>query len=500
MRLTKIFAAAFMVILALTGCSFNIPQRPEAVSKTINTDFAAQIINWQRCGAFECAQIEAPLDWEAPANGQAIKLNLARIPAKTQTPKGTIFINPGGPGASGTEYLKSADNSLKALLENYHVASWDPRGVNNSSAVSCLTDKETDAEIYGNEQNSQPGTEQWLAEIKSYNEALALKCEERSGKLYQYVSTANTVADLNLLRQLVGDQKLNYLGFSYGTYIGARYADKYPELVGNMVLDGAMDPTANTAEVVLNQTKGFEQALHNYMTACVARNNCWHQGSVETGMQRIRQLLDNVAASPLQASDGRWVTSSVLVTALVTPLYSADFWEHLDVLFTEISEGKTERALLLADFYYNRDTASGKYNNNSRIAFTAINCADYVQAKPNLEEMRKEAAELAAAAPILGKFQGFGGAGCWGWPLSAASRDGVTAAGAAPIVVVGTTGDPATPYQWAKNLASQLESGRLVTYEGEGHIAFGKSDCVTNIIYKYFNAEALPQPETICSF
>lgn len=501
-RRLKIATVGAIASLALASCvpleevEIQQPQRPDG--SITGADFASQTLFWGDCGSIECAEVQAPLDWENPTAEDAIYLNVARLKSYSANPRGTIFVNPGGPGASGVSYLENAGSELAELRNDYHIVSWDPRGVDYSSAVSCLTYEELDEDLYGYDKDApEPGSEAWLAQVKADNEDFAQKCVERSGELFKHVSTANTVQDLNLLRQLVKDEKLNYLGFSYGTYIGARYADKYPQLTGKIVLDGAIDPTADTIEVVVNQTKGFELALNNYLTDCVAKQSCWYTGDVAAGKERVKQLLAQVHKQPLKAADGRWVTSSVLLTAIITTLYSQDSWPFLTDLMSEIEKGQTETALLLADFYNDR-SSSGSYLNNSREAFSAINCSDYTQQQPDLAAMRKNAEKLAAEAPIFGPYQGYSEASCWGWPVSADSRDGVTAAGSAPIVVIGTKGDPATPYQWAVSLAEQLENGVLVSYEGEGHIAFGTSSCVTDLVTKYFNRNVLPQHETVC--
>lgn len=501
-RRLKFAALGAVGALALSACvpiEKSDSQLPDNTSSVLSDfNFAGQELAWDDCISSECTSVLAPLDWDNPTSGDIISLNVARLKSYSSSPLGTIFVNPGGPGASGVEYLNTAGAELDELREKYHIASWDPRGVELSDSVSCLSDKELDDEIFSYDPDApKPGTQEWLDKAKHDNEALAAKCEQNSGQLFKHVSTANTVRDLELLRQLVGDQKLHYIGFSYGTYIGARYADTYPELTGKLVLDGALDPTADTNDVVLNQTKGFELALNNYLTHCVAKQNCWYTGDVAAGKERVKQMLAQVDKTPLRAADGRWVTSSVLLTAIITPLYSQESWPFLTDLFSEIERGETTTALLLADFYYDR-SSSGTYLNNSREAFTAINCSDYTQQQPDLAAMRKKAEQLAAEAPIFGPYQGYSEVGCWGWPVSADSRDAVTAAGSPPIVVVGTKGDPATPYQWAVSLAEQLENGVLVSYEGEGHIAFGTSSCVTDLVTKYFNRNVLPQHETVC--
>lgn len=300
-----------------------------------------------------------------------------------------------------------------------------------------------------------------------------------------------------MLRGIVGDAKLNYLGFSYGTYIGARYADAYPERVGRLVLDGAMDPEATMRDVVREQTIGFENALRAYTSDCLQRRGCPLTGSVDEAMAQIGALLDRVDANSLTGKDGRTVSSGVALTAIVFPLYSQEMWGYLDQLFTSLAVDDPEMALILADAY--NDRQDGEYQSNSTEAFSAINCLDYPN-ELDVQRMRDDAAELAQIAPTIGRYQGYGDISCAEWPVpGVAERTPVTAAGADPILVVGTTGDPATPYRWAESLATQLESGTLVTYVGEGHTAYTTSSCVGEVVDAYFLDGTVPAADPRCT-
>lgn len=499
----SLFALFAVCVFALSGCSallVQAPQRqagPEVAQIAQDFAYAQQEVKWQRCGGFECAQVRAPLDWDNPRSGEAVTLQLAMLRSTSERPRGTIFVNPGGPGASGISYLQNARDTFTDLRAAYNIASWDPRGVGASTAVQCYSDAEMDELLFGADDSPEAGTTAWLDRVKADNQKRAQKCYENSGKLINYVSTASTVRDLDMLRGLLGDDQLHYIGLSYGTHIGALYADTFPQKAGKLVLDGAVDPAADVAEVVANQTRGFEQALESYLTACTQQRDCWFQGDVNVGKEKIKQILADVDANPIAAPDGRFVTSSVLVTAIVRPLYSQQSWSYLSRLFTELADRKTTTALLLADSYYDR-APNGRYANNSAQAFKAINCADFVQRQPDLERMRQSAAQLAQQLPILGPYQGFSEAGCWGWPVAGQDTGVLDAPGANPIVVVGTTGDPATPYNWAVQLAENLDSGVLVTYEGEGHVAFGDSTCVNQLVADFFLRDTVPAHQTVC--
>lgn len=468
-----------------------------------DANFESQQPQWVDCyTGLQCARVKAPLDW-ADSNGEQIELALVKQPALGGSPKGTLFVNPGGPGSSGVQYLSAGVSGAagRALQQEFDVMSWDPRGVGQSSAVTCLDDAEMDDWLYGTGATAglEEGTQEWVDAALQENEKYGEACLKATGPLLGHVDTESTVHDLDMLRAIVGDDKLNYLGYSYGTYIGARYADAYPDRVGRMVLDGAMDPTSSEAETVREQTRGFELALRAYMTDCLSRKECPVSGSVDEAMAQWRAMLDAVEAQPLTGSDGRKLSSGTLLTAIITPLYSQANWPYLDQLYTSVHEGDADVALSLADFYYDR--VDGVYQSNLITAFGAINCLDSPRQLPlNLEQMRAEAAELEQIAPTIGAFQGYGDVSCAAWPVEGVdSRPPVQAAGAAPILVIGTTGDPATPLRWAESLASQLESGVLLTYEGEGHIAYGNSACVNGIVDEYFLTGRTPENGARCA-
>lgn len=473
---------------------------PETPDGTV-AGFGAQEPDWNPCDTrMQCADVYAPLDWDDPA-GETIALRLVKREA-TGAARGTLFINPGGPGSSGADYVASAIESVvpAEIRESYDVVGWDPRGVGASTPVTCLTDAEMDDYLFGIDaewEELATGSDAWidhaLAEAAEYGDA----CAERSGDLIAHVDTMSTVHDLDMLRAIVGDAALNYLGFSYGTYIGARYADAFPERVGRVVLDGAMEPTATMADVVREQTLGFEQALRAYADDCLGRRGCPLTGTGDEAMAQVGAMLDAVDADPVQGSDGRWVSASTFLTAIILPLYDEASWGYLDDLFADVPNGDVDLALALADSYYDRD--DGTYGGNSTEAFSAINCLDYPRALDR-EQMRAEAAELAEVAPTLGKFQGYGDISCAAWPVAGVEdRPEASGSGAAPILVVGTTGDPATPYQWAQSLAAQLRSGVLVTYEGEGHTAYGSSACVSDVVDDYLLTGAVPDADPRCT-
>lgn len=511
---TTLAGVALVAVLALAGCSLlpggssaegtgdapavgELPTTPAGTAES----FGEQQPVWEDCAkGMQCADVFAPLDWDDPA-GETLTLRMVRHQATGDEKLGTLFVNPGGPGASGVDYVTgSLEHAVQPdVRAAYDVVGWDPRGVGASSPVQCFDAAGMDDFLFGDEPEPEfeRGSDEWIEAEIAATRPFGEACAERSGELLSSVSSEATVRDLDMLRAIVGDPKLNFLGFSYGTYIGALYADTFPDHVGRLVLDGAMDPSTSLHEVVREQTRGFELALRAYVADCLDRRGCPFTGTVDGAMGQIGKLLDRIDATPLQGSDGRTLTSGTALTAIITPLYSQESWGYLDQLFTSLTNTDADVALTLADFYYDRE--DGKYLSNSTEAFTAINCLDY-PGDVDPERMRAEAAELDEIAPTIGRFQGYGDIGCAAWPVSAdGERAKVTGAGADPILVVGTTGDPATPYRWAESLAKQLESGVLVTYIGEGHTAYTTSDCIAKVVDDYLLKGTVPEQDPRCA-
>ena len=451
--------------------------------------YFTQVLTWVDCGdGAECTTVRAPLDWDNPRAVNDISLAVARHTA-TGTALGSLFVNPGGPGASGYDFIHDdVDYAVSATLQsNFDVIGWDPRGVGRSAPVSCYNDARLDGFIYGIP-DAAPNSAEYNAEVTQAAIDFGKACLAKTGPVLEFVDTASTVRDLDLMRALVGDEKLNYFGYSYGSDIGAEYIDAYPAKVGRIVLDGATDSTVTSFDVSLTQSIGFERALAAYIDA-----------GADVTLSDVRATYDALDASPIVAPDGRKLDGGVFDIALSMGLYSEEYWPELDTLFEEITEGSTEQAFLLADSYYGRDE-SGEYLDNSLEAFIAISCIDYpVVTDPAI--IASQNAELTKAAPTTARTSDLGDVVCANWPF--ASRTGeptaVAGAGADPVLVVSTTGDPATPYEWGVALSKQLESAQLVTFEGEGHTAYGQGDeCVVTTVDDYFVKGSVPSKDPMC--
>ncbi|WP_183500996.1 alpha/beta hydrolase [Microbacterium invictum] len=490
--------------LLLTGCmNLPAPERTPVVEGVASDllPFYGQEITWEGCdgideGSYYCTTVTAPLDWTDPDDGA---LDLAVVVRVGGSGKSTasLLTNPGGPGASGFDLV--ADSALFAvgdeLAENFDVIGFDPRGVGRSTAVRCLDAPEMDAFLFDIPAGTR-GSDEWEAELTTRNDGFAAACEVGSDGILPYITTENAARDMDLLRAVLGDETLNYIGYSYGTFLGATYAKLFPERVGRLVLDGAIDPSTSSLEVGMTQAIGFESALRTYMASCLNTEGCPFGGTVDDAMADLGTLLATVDRTPLPNRDGRMLGADTLTTAIIAALYAQGSWPVLTAALSDALAGDPAQAFRLADFYYDR--ADGVYLTNQTEAFTAYNCMDY----PNDDDPAAEAAadeRVNALAPTIAPYWS-GVDRCASWPDEPTGvREEIAADGAAPIVVIGTTGDPATPYEWAVSLAGQLSSGVLITREGEGHTGFNKgSACVDEAVVAYFLDDVVPEDGLVC--
>lgn len=459
-----------------------------------------QALDWEACEFdAECAVIRAPLDWNDIEGLRDIELAVVRHLA-TGVAQGSLFVNPGGPGASGFDFVAGSVNRAVGprLRESFDIVGWDPRGVNRSSSVSCASSDDALDYFFFGDLDSAPGTPEWEQELLDESIRFGQECSENSGELLEFVDTQSTVLDLDLLRHLVGDSELNYLGYSYGTLIGALYIDTFPERVGRMVLDGPVDPAASQFDLVLNQHRGFENALTAYFESCGQEGSCPFDGTLTERLESVSALYDRLASDPLRHDDGRVLDDSTFRTAMVTALYSRESWGYLTSLFAEVSAGETTTAMLLVDFYYDR--IDGVYQDNSMEAFIAINCLDY-PVESDKAVLQAQANQLLEAAPYTARPKGYGDLVCQNWPFPPRLVKGpVEGAGAKPVLILGTTGDPATPYNWSVSLAEQLENAVLLTYVGEGHLAYDEGDpCINDRVEDYFLTGEIPVDGIRCT-
>jgi pimeloyl-ACP methyl ester carboxylesterase len=448
--------------------------------------YVRQHLEWKPCGhGFWCSTMLVPLDYADP-DGTAITLALAKRPAPGGKKLGSLIINPGGPGGSGVGYVGYFN---AAGLERYDIVGWDPRGVGRSTPVTCFG--RADLERYLSMDSSPDDAGEWQARIDEQMK-FGQSCLRRSGQLLEHISTLETVRDLDLLRGLVGDPKINYFGSSYGTKIGALYAELFPLRVGRMVLDGAIDINSKAK---IDQIDGFERALHHFAAWC-AGEDCRLGAERDDVLSKIKEFLGRLDQEPLAAADGRTLSQQQGVEAVFYAMYGGtNSWPGLrDALTTAIFDGDGGTLLQLADAADRRER-DGTYG-QLMYAFPAIRCLD--SQENSVRAAEKRLAEDTREAPILGPLNG-PDLVCPLWPVkSATPQPEIDAEGAPPIVVIGTTGDPATPYEYAKSMANELSTAVLVTFDGEGHLAYGQNDCVKALVDGYLVRNQIPRDGTRC--
>lgn len=457
-------------------------------------EYYGQSPEWTECGeGFQCATVSAPLSWHDSGAG-SMEIALKRIPATGQK-VGSLLVNPGGPGGSGVDFVSNPGSFGQSLRSSFDIVGFDPRGVGQSTPVTCYDDAGKDEFL----STDYPYTPEGLADRQDAVRDWGQACAENTGPLLGNVDTESAARDMDMLRGALGDDKLNYLGFSYGTQLGATYAGLFPDRAGRLVLDGAVDTTLSSDEAGLQQAKGFESALRAYVTDCQAGSDCPLTGDVNTGLKQVQALVEDAEPHPVPTSSGRGVTKKLAFYGVAVTMYDEASWSFLTQALQEVlREGTGDQLLYLADVYNDRNE-DGTFGSNSEEAFRAINCAD-ARAEDDLDKMRQLADRIKEAAPTLGESFGYSGIECTDWPYPVAEQEADPAAkGAPPIVVIGTTNDPATPYVWAESLAETLSSGVLVTYEGEGHTAYGRSNtCIADAVEGYLVEGTVPEDGLTC--
>ncbi|WNI24041.1 alpha/beta hydrolase [Streptomyces sp. ITFR-16] len=467
---------------------------PAAVPKALKP-FYGQQLKWRDCGVsgFQCTTMKAPLDYAKP-DGEEIKLAVSRKKATGPGKRiGSLLVNPGGPGGSAIGYLQgyAAIGYPAPVRARYDMVAIDPRGVARSEPVECFTGPQMDAYTQVDQTPDDAGE---VAELSSAFKKFATGCEKRSGKILPHVSTVETARDMDILRALLGDEHLNYVGASYGTFLGATYAGLFPGRSGRLVLDGAIDPSLSSVEMNRGQTAGFETAFQSFAADCVKKADCpLGTTSAEDAATALKQLFTDLDAKPIDTGETRKLTESLATTGVIAAMYDESAWPQLREALTAAQKGDGSGLLALADSYYEREP-NGTYT-NLMYANAAVNCLDLPPAFASSQAVTEALPSFEKASPVFGKGFAWAALNCAYWPVRATgTARPVKAEGAAPIVVVGTTRDPATPYAWARALADQLASGTLLTYEGDGHTAYGRgSDCIDTAINTYL-LEGTPPP------
>ncbi|TJZ42827.1 alpha/beta hydrolase [Streptomyces piniterrae] len=458
-----------------------------------------QKLSWHPCGeaGFECATMKAPLDYAKPSADTDLKLAVARKKATGPGSRiGSLLVNPGGPGGSAIEYLQQYAPQPAAVRARYDMVAIDPRGVGRSEPVRCLANKQMDRFT---QTDQTPDDSAEVDKLTTAYRDFAKGCETRSGKVLPHVSTIEAARDMDVLRQVLGDKKLTYVGASYGTFLGATYAGLYPTHTGRLVLDGAMNPELDSRTINVNQTAGFDTAFKAFAADCIKQRDCpLGTKSIEDAGEQLSALFKKLDAHPATTGEARPLTESLATTGVIAAMYDEQAWPILREYLAQAKDGNGRGLLTLSDSYYER-SPDGSYA-NQMFANPAVNCLDLPPAFASPDQVRAALPGFRKASPVFGDNFAWAALNCAYWPVKATGEaHRIEAKGAAPIVVVGTTRDPATPYTWAKGLAAQLSSATLLTYEGDGHTAYGRgSDCIDTAINTYLLEGTTPPKNKTC--
>jgi pimeloyl-ACP methyl ester carboxylesterase len=499
-----------VVLLALVGtlaaCTSDDPT-PAAIPSSSTAlsappadlePYYSQTLTWTDCGdTFQCSTVTVPRNWAEPTAGD-LQVAVIKLPAsKPKERIGSLLVNPGGPGVSGVEYARAARTQITApVREAYDIIGFDPRGTGATDPVKCLSDDKLGAYFAA---DPTPDDDAEQRQLLASIDDLTKGCEQESGAILPYVSTEDTARDMDVIRASLGDERLSYLGASYGTYLGAVYAGLFPERVGRLVLDGALDPTLDAVATGKGQLQGFQQAFDSFVADCAKHKDCPLPADPVAAGQRVAELYKQVDATPLPTFDAaRPLTEGLASLGIGEALYAPEyFWEPLRNGLKQAFSGDGSTLLQLADLYTDRKD-DGSYSNLLE-ANVAINCLDKGSLK-TVEEAKALVPEYEKLSPVFGAGFAWGSISCRDWPYPpVASNAPITADGAAPIVVIGTTRDPATPYAWAQSLASQLSSGVLLTFDGDGHTGYNRgSACINRAVESYLVAGTVPKANTTC--
>lgn len=480
--------------------------------------YYSQQVNWRACeaeeitpslsprpsdlSAYECGTLKAPLDWE-DSKSIPIELGVARyVPGREGAARQPLFFNLGGPGGDAVNSLSSVVNNIFTdnVTNHFQVVALDPRGVGVSTPVQCLTDEERAEEEQESISLDGMSPQERTAWYQTEMSELGNKCLEKSGEILGFVDTHSAAKDFDMARAVLGFEKMDYVGYSYGTLLGLTYADLFPTHVGRFVLDGVMDPAMTANEVSASQLQGMEESLYHWIEYCQAEGKCPLPGDLEGGKQWLIEFINGVEENPIPTGDpDRPLSANLAGTAIIGSLYSTETYPLLKEGLAAGAAGDGSTLLFLADFFNDRE-ADGTYASNSSDAFMAINALDY-EPVGTPEDWERDRLDLEARFPVLGKGFGFASAGLDSWPVkSSTPRRPLSAEGAPEMLLVGTTHDPATPYVMAENVNQAIDNTVLLTVEGWNHGAYRRSSpkCVTSIVDTFLINGELPAPGTVC--
>ncbi|MFD3542033.1 alpha/beta hydrolase [Streptomyces sp. NPDC058662] len=472
--------------------------------------FHAQRVQWGKCpereapAVMRCATVSVPLDRDRPARG-TVRIAVARIPATDREKRiGSLLLNFGGPGSPGVAGLAADPDAFADLGERYDLVAFDPRGVGRSEPVSCAGSQGVQDEAVGDAAAQ-------LAVLR----AVARRCELASGPVLPYIGTVHAARDMDVIRRVLGDRKLNFLGFSYGTRLGAVYAAQFPRSTGRMVLDGVDTLSEPLAEQALASARGQQRALDHFLSWCARRHDCVYGTNTRTAKEKVADLVTRLDEEPLVGGDGSYMTGQDAVAAIGAALYSKTMWPDLaDALATAERDRDPVGLLQLGgpaqpppddDDDGGPDEGPAVPPDNGDAALVAVNCADdpdrsNADADPAAveKEVTDRSAEFAKASKVFGPYQLMTVLSCYGRPAGTDFIRNIDRPGAPRMLLVGTRGDPATPYEWTEETAERLGSAVVLDYKGDGHTGYDSSPCVQGYVHGFLLDGRLPGGTRSC--
>jgi len=445
--------------------------------------FTPEPIRWKQCQQGECATVQVPLDYRQPT-GRLIKLAVSRA-AATGKRIGALFVNPGGPGASATDFASVLATLLpKEINERFDIVGVDPRGVGGSNPVRCGIDA---TKLYEVDPTIETADDR--AALLQVSKEYVDDCTIKFGDVLPFVGTRDVARDMDSVRAAMGDPKISYLGFSYGTAIGQEYADLFPTHVRAMILDGVLELGPSGLQLAAEQAAGFETALARYAQFCDSGTTCQTHGNAVHAVEQVQALAEQPGGIPAPKA-GRPAGPGEANLGISLALYSRSLWADLDAALAAAIAGDGSKLVALADQYI----GIGDFE-----IYFAVNCMDFSWPNGNADAFLSAAKQTAVASPHFGEALVNDYIRCVDWPVPANPLQPVTAPGTPPILVVSTTGDPATPYQGGVTVAHRLASGVLVTNEGDGHTVVGDGKpCIDDIVVAYLVDGRAPADGTTC--
>ena len=450
-------------------------------------------IAWISCGeGFQCGSVAVPLDYSHPQAG-AIKIAVIRKKATDSSSRiGSVLLNPGGPGASGVDFLRMSASSFSDLNKRFDLVSFDPRGIGASAPVTCLTGPQED--VFNALDSVFDDPIEKAAGLQADRD-FAAGCQQMSGKMLPFVDTASVARDMDRIDAALGDRELTYLGFSYGTYLGEWYAHLFPTHIRALALDGVLDPAMSPNDLLLAQVAGFQQNLEAFAADCKLKPTC-QLGKGSDPVAEIKNFLDSVDVHPLQVGQ-RQLTRALALFGIGVTLYDTTGWPFLDQAMTAALGGNGRLLLAFADLYLGRN-ANGTYNNESD-SNVAVNCLDHA-VPTDVATYDALGPAFAKASPIFGPAFQYSNLICAYWPVPPkASSGGLSIDGAPRILLVGATNDPVTPLALAQATNQEISGSVLLTRQGYGHTSYNSSTCIQAAVNAYLIQLTAPAAGTVCS-